>query len=590
MNTASQRPPAFSTKPSPMISDALRSSKPEDTRLHPLSDVTLHRAYKTVGMRSVDTRCFNCLEENDSLHRRNWMCCGGLCPACPVDQQHWGGLCPRLCMLRKESFWMERADLAFADGFERPTPGLGIAGWKRLGLWKGGASGEESPQSALHLSNASSVSSNSTTPSTPPLSSLSLVSSPAMSFESPLTLVLQSAEAASTTSSKPTELAPKLTLSASSELIPPSTPAPSGSRIPLTPKERGRMAVSSRPEKRTRSRSSSKDCNERIYRERNAPRHAPVSVRMPAGRPSLSSLFSDPIFKSVIADEAAAMASANFSQQNPQQHAAIDGVLVAVLRAARIKQRLGAKNWEYQPSEPMKAYLDYFYKHFPILMSRGNPGHHISSLHQKGPNPGIDTYYGQAWRGAWMQEEGAWAGWKLSESNQDLIEGRWMPRTQSEKMTDYKRYGNAASESGTLGTIHRFRCRDDPPPVPSRLPYGSPSMAKPTAPVLELATSVPRGPRLQSKTWLGYKITRGPARCPWESPKTTRSKQTQAKAPSSAPLPPPPFAKEGTEKGEVVELVKSTPGEPIDIMSCLEMQLRGSIAEEDWEDLLKGDV
>ncbi|KAK7186096.1 hypothetical protein PSPO01_07908 [Paraphaeosphaeria sporulosa] len=51
-----------------------------------------------------------------------------------------------------------------------------------------------------------------------------------------------------------------------------------------------------------------------------------------------------------------------------------------------------------------------------------------------------------------------------------------------------------------------------------------------------------------------------------------------------------PLTRAGSEDGEVIELVKSTPAKFNDIRSCLEMQLSVKITEEDWEDLLKGDV
>ncbi|KAL5425993.1 hypothetical protein PMIN04_002224 [Paraphaeosphaeria minitans] len=619
MSMIFQTPAAFPPGPPPATSDLSRITFTlEDTGLPPISDVALYQAYKTVGMCAVDTRCFNCLKEKDMVHRRYWMRCGDSCPACPGDQQHWGGLCPRLCMLRKKkSFWMDRADLALADGFDGPTPGLSVTGWKRADRWREGRGGQKSPSGAFHLPSFSSVSAQSTVTSTPlTLTTASLVSSPATRCASTDTPVFKSAEAAITMAGKPTELAPTLKLPALSARISPttsvdplevhhdaaqsillSTPPSSGSRTFLTTRDRGRVAEVSRPENRTHSRSPSNGRNERIYRDGSAPQQAPVPAQvaaekapaLPEKQPSLVSLLSDPIFKSVVSNEIVAMASANFSHHDPQQHAAIDGVLVAVLRAARIARRLESKDWEYQPSEPMKMYLGYIYKHFPVLMSQGTTGHFISKPSEKDPNPDIDTYYGWAWRGSRTQEEDQKMWCRLSELNRDLIEGRSVPRAQEGKTAGYKRHRDATNEDRTPRKIPRITFRDDPPQ------YNS------SSPIAKTAAPAPRGPLAQdNKTWTltrpRYIIPRGPTRYSWTSPKAPTS-QIPVKVPPPAPkqkpikVPPPlTIAGSGSEDGEVPELVKSTPGIPKDIMSCLEMQLSVEITAEDWGDLFKGDV
>jgi hypothetical protein len=367
------------------------------------------------------------------------------------------------------------------------------------------------------------------------------------------------------------------------------------------------MEASLRPEQRTRSRSPSKERSDRTYRERSALRPAPVSVQaatskpvaVPTGRPSLSLFLSDPVFKSIVAEEAVAMVSASFSHHDPQQHAAVDGVLVAVLRAARIAERLGAKDWNYQAGEAMKAYLDYVHKHFPLLMSQSTSGHHISNPNHKAANTDIDTYYGKAWRGTREQEDNEKNIRRLFELNEELIEGRPRPKVHFEKRAEYKRYNHPVSEPTVLpGEVRRYTYRDGPSSVPSRPPYDSSPTAKPAASSFpgELhehsapaATAPTRTPVWRSSRAPRFLVPRGPARCPWASSKRLRPKKTPVKAsvPSPhAPPPPPPFTREGTEDGEIIELAKSNQ----DIMSCLEMQLGVDITEEDWEDLFKGDV
>ena len=114
----------------------------------PLTDLSLHRLYHSIGMRPSNSRCFNCLQETDYQHRRNWMKCESSCPVCPPEGQHWGAFCPRLCALRrKEGFWRERANLKIRDGFD--GPGSGPEGRVRVGAWGEGTDDEESL--LLHL-------------------------------------------------------------------------------------------------------------------------------------------------------------------------------------------------------------------------------------------------------------------------------------------------------------------------------------------------------------------------------------------------------------------------------------------------------
>ncbi|KAJ4351678.1 uncharacterized protein N0V89_007021 [Didymosphaeria variabile] len=281
------------------------------------------------------------------------------------------------------------------------------------------------------------------------------------------------------------------------------------------------------------------------------------------------------------------MASASFSHHDPQQHAAINSVLIAIFRAAKTAQR-GAKDWDYAPSDTINSYLDYMYEQLPRLMSEDASGCIIPASYKRTTGQNMDTYYGRAWKGAWWQEDDDRKRWRLIELNKHLIEGVSEPETHSRVRNGYKKYDDAAGNSETSVRFRRYTFGNNPPLPPSRLLYDISPIAKPTGPV-------PRGPRQQIEASRSPKaprilVPRGPARCSWTSLETIRPKQTPVEDVPPASQPPP-FIKEGTEEGELIELVKSTPDKSsLDVMSRLEMRLDISITDEYWEDLFKCDV
>ncbi|KAL1593374.1 hypothetical protein SLS60_010982 [Paraconiothyrium brasiliense] len=266
---------------------------------------------------------------------------------------------------------------------------------------------------------------------------------------------------------------------------------------------------------------------------------------------------------------------------------AIDSVLLGILRAARIAQK-GAKDWDYAPSDAMKAYLEYVYKHFPRVMTKNASGSIVSNSYKRNADQNMDTHYGRVWKGAWWQKDDDRKRWRLVELNKHLIEGRSKPESQVKLGDGYKKYEDAARDYKKTSKSRKYTFRDNSPLAPSRLPYDISLVKKPAGPI-------PQGPRKQtetSRTWKAPRILapRGPARCSWTSVKINQPKHTPVK-PRPPTSQPPPFIKEGTEEGELIELDKSPLDKSYrDIMSCLEMQLTVDITEEDWEDLFKGDV
>lgn len=404
------------------------------------------------------------------------MRCAGLCPACPVDRQHQGGLCPRLCMLRsKEAFWKERADLAFAEGFDGPTPGLSVLGWKRAGRWREEVGGGATPSEDLSDSSSSPVSPQSTAPSISPLANglgASSASSPTTSFASPVTPVFKSAETASTVADKRMKVFLELKLPASSASISSSAAVDSSEKSPYTtqstpssvsevsdPKtrlrreDRGRITAISGPQERTRSRSPLTEGTKQSYRDRSALRKSPLPVQvsaanlpaLPAEPPSLSSLLSDPLFRTVVTDEVAAIVSARRSSYDSQQNAAIDDVIVAVFRAATTALRPDSQDCGYQPSESMKVYLDYARKHFPALISWISTGYRDAHTSQKGTDSDVHTYHGRAFGGTQIQDRGGMTRAVLPKHCKRMTECPSLPKAQSEKINSPKTHCGATS-------------------------------------------------------------------------------------------------------------------------------------------------
>ncbi|KAF1972555.1 hypothetical protein BU23DRAFT_160508 [Bimuria novae-zelandiae CBS 107.79] len=575
-----------------------------------LSDLDLHRAYKTVGTRRQDTRCFNCLRETPHAHRTAWMQCTEACPACPAHAQHRGRLCPRLCTLRqKQAFWRERA------GWEGPSEG--VEGWRVVegasagqeeGDKKGlveGAWGEREAQLLSQLEKAE-------IPCTPPLASASLVTSPASSDGCPKTPDWK--EVIEMDGTK--EMSSKMTLNGSLPRTPSSlpggcqvrpvlthrsSPSPNVARMPTTA---GKIGASTRDEHarvyspggttdrskrdertqvdsrlRTRSRSPYPErVGKRVCRsrDRSYPRSPPKPAIRLTDRPSYEALFSDTTFRCTVMKEAAAIAGAALSYD--ARYAPMDGVILPLLYAIKGAQQLSMKDWSYKPAGAMQEYLDYLCTHFPRLLSDKV---HLVEKRRRHAEAGWDTYYGKAWFGQWWREEEADENAKLVELNRHLTERddrsgtSYRPRYDGEREAraperrDWHRRGVArrmapasrGPNNNSMAPAPNFA--DDAPDVHSRLSYDD----DPT----NMPPSFPRGPRQHT----------GAPRDGLRQPTVQPQRQP----------PPPPsllFTKAGSEDGEVVE---SNPEPVRDVLTSLETQLIGpTITEEEWEDLFKGDV
>ncbi|KAJ4305659.1 hypothetical protein N0V90_001190 [Kalmusia sp. IMI 367209] len=234
------------------------------------------------------------------------------------------------------------------------------------------------------------------------------------------------------------------------------------------------------------------------------------------------------------------------SPQNREQRAHTDEILLATLRSARIARRMGnAEQGGNKVSNAMKMYLEYVYKHFPVLMREGKRDDGAALMPEKGDGMyglDVDTYFGRAYRG----EQSA----------------RWEHPYSSDWRTHegHRRYADEVVE-------HEYRrvfppAKSESPHFQVNRPWVSSLSGHSRRPYSDALPVAKRNPPT-----------------PFRTSSNTKSFRTVT------------FSCEGTEDGEIIEPV-NTPKKPMqNIFSCLEMELAPTrISDEDWEDLFKGDV
>ena len=311
-------PPRTAPIPSSPMTPPLRLKELEEqpTRLQCrkigiLSDLELHLTYKHVGMRQEeDSRCFNCLAEQDHQHRLKWTECRDTCPACPPDRQHNGSFCPRLCTLRKQgSFWKTRL-------LESPEPRERSCGEHQQ---EQDISRPE-PRLSNMTDGAGKRSTNSPTPQT----------------------------GSGIPSSRPQRSQP---------------PGPSRTRPRVhTPPRSPRQ--SSFYWRRHQSRSIPLEPVGLRYRNRAEPRSRHTDT-VSKGAPPLSKLLEDPSARDQILSEAVRLFNVL------KRHPTIDNILLDILRLSDTVQQQPRGYIHYTPSDDVARYVEHMKKHFPRLISRG---------------------------------------------------------------------------------------------------------------------------------------------------------------------------------------------------------------------------
>lgn len=619
---------------------------PQSPNPSTLNDLALHRAYKTVGMRPSDLRCFNCLEEKELEHRRKWMACSDECPACPFDKQHYGSFCPKLCMLRKkEGFWKERAYVEFKGGYNEPTSG--VEGWVREGVLErvggeegraGGGKGRKG--SAIpplaRIGDASSIALLSTpTPSTPPFSRSSLATS-LTSTEGPKTPELPSKSYVEFMERGRVAEGPRK--NRSDPLIADSSSAASQvghtqSRGYHQSSEPRVTALSSKTTgshqwvdpsrlsfrqsyRQSRSRSSSPELNTtRMYRDRCDILPAVEERRSPSrprNHPSIALTFSDPDFVGVIKSETVKILSCSVPPNATRQRQPFDQISMVVLQAAQAVLRNGVETRGYQPSPLMKRYLKDLNRDFPVLMSKHNTYRETQDSARGETSGGTDTYFGHAHAVSALRGEKRNNVAELIELNQQLIKGTpgsgrraWDQRDHKLEQDGRGYQANTlmrACEPRRQGASKRPVPKDTRNPHWDHSPNKSVTLNYDDAPVACTTMYTPRRPHQRHQD-----SERRPPPRPtqrryvqqsYHRTEICRSKQGIVASQARSQAVIPVRRQEPSEEGEVDENDEPTmTSDTRNIFSALEEELedesRGGgfrIAEECWEDLLRGDV
>ena len=331
----------------------------------------------------------------------------------------------------------------------------------------------------------------------------------------------------------------------------------------------------------------------------------------PRSHPSIALLFSNPEFIAVIKSEAVKLLSCSVPPSITRQREPLDKVSMAVLQAAQAMLRNGAETRGYQPSPTMKRYLKHLNRDFPVLMSKHNTYMETQNTARTETSDGTDTYFGHAHAVSALRVEKRNNVAELIELNQHLIEGTPGSGRRAWDQRDYKlEQDGRGYQANALRRSCEPRQHGAPKrPVPkdTRNPHWDHSRNKSVtlkyddALADRTATYTPRRPHQRhqvSERRPPRKMQRLYVQQPYNQTAIFRSEQKIVASQIGSQAVIPVRRREPSEEGEIVENNEPTmTSDSRNIFSALEEEFEDEswgggfrIAEECWEDLLRGDV